>query len=139
MKFKKLASGAKLPTRAHNDDLGLDLYTLETTTACANTTTLIRTGIATAFDAGIGGILKDRSSVASQKRLYVKAGVIDPSYRGEILVLLENPDNHSKVIQGGMKIAQMILVQSIPTVIEEVDDFEDETKRGTGGFGSTGV
>jgi len=77
--------------------------------------------------------------VASKQRLYVKAGVIDPSYRGEILVLLENPSGKGQLIQGGSKIAQMVLVPSVATSIEEIEEFEDETARGTGGFGSTGA
>lgn len=138
VKFKKLSEWAKIPTRAH-DDLGLDLYALDTTLVSASGSTLVRTGIAAEFDSGIGGILKDRSSVASKQRLYVKAGVIDPSYRGEILILIENPNHQAQLIKGGTKIAQMVLVQSIPTQIEEVEEFEMETKRGAKGFGSTGI
>jgi deoxyuridine 5'-triphosphate nucleotidohydrolase len=138
MKFKKLVKWAKIPTRAHEDDLGLDLYAIDTTLISANGSTLVHTGVAAAFDPGIGGILKDRSSVASKQRLYVKAGVIDPSYRGEILVLLENPDNKGKLVHGGDKIAQMVLVPSVATTIEEIEDFEDETTRGEQGFGSSG-
>lgn len=137
MKFKKLAPWATLPTRAHMDDLGLDLYALNGMIVQGKSCTLVPTGIACQFDANTGGIIKDRSSVASKRRLYVKAGVIDPSYRGEIFVLLENPNDNSQLIQAGEKIAQMVLVKTIYTNFEEVTEFDNETERGDKGFGST--
>jgi dUTP pyrophosphatase len=148
MKFKKLDPNAVLPTKAHTNDLGFDLYALETTTISGLSNKLIKTGIAAQFpvtmdESGfftqkIGGILKDRSSVASTQRLYVKAGVIDPGYTGEIKILLENPDGFTKTVTAGTKIAQMILVQVIESDIEEVEEFTFDPVRGDKGFGSSG-
>lgn len=136
IKFKRLTETAIIPTKAHIDDLGLDLYSNEDVVVPSLSNKLVSTGIVCEFPPFIGGILKDRSSVASKQRLYVKAGVIDPSYRGEIRILLENPDATPKTIKAGTKIAQMVLVKTEWVDIEETSEVND-TERGEKGFGSS--
>ena len=68
----------------------------------------------------------------------VGAGVIDEDYRGEVGVILFNHSKVDFVVKTGDRIAQLIIEKITPTVIEEVKEL-DETDRGEGGFGSTGV
>ncbi|KKL04712.1 hypothetical protein LCGC14_2613350, partial [marine sediment metagenome] len=95
--------------------------------------------IAIQFPKNVGGVLKDRSGVASKQGLFVKAGVIDPNYRGEIHVLLWNSTRQPIAISPGARICQMILMPSfrLTEEIEWVDELDD-TDRGEGGFGSSG-
>ena len=138
MKIKKLHPDAQLPTKAHDSDLGWDLCAVEDTTIPSWSRRLVRTGIAIQFPENVGGVLKDRSGVASKQGLFIKAGVIDPSYRGEIFVLMWNSTRQPIQISVGAKIAQMILMPSFKLTgeIEWAEEIDD-TDRGEGGFGSS--
>lgn len=140
MKVKKLHPEAKLPEKANPSDLGWDLFSVEDVTIPPTQRKLVKTGIAIQFPENVGGILKDRSSVASKQGVFVKAGVIDPNYRGEILVLLWNSESLPIQIAAGAKIAQMILMPAfqLTAPLEEVRTL-DATDRGDGGFGSSGA
>jgi dUTP pyrophosphatase len=87
----RLDTNAKLPTKAHYGDLGYDLYALEDITLAPGKVTIVRTGIACNFPSGVGALLRDRSSVATKKEVFVVAGVIDQGYTGEIKVAFFNP------------------------------------------------
>lgn len=160
LRVKKLDPNAMLPTRAAYGDLGYDLYALEDTVLLPGKVTLVKTGIACNFPDGVGGILKDRSSVATKMEVFVKAGVIDQGYTGEIKVAVFNPGpivstqvyttgqesstGYETVLSGekrfkaGDKIAQMVLVNVMGLQVEETDGLE-ETERGSKGFGSSGT
>jgi dUTP pyrophosphatase len=90
LKVKRLHPDAKLPTKAHFGDLGYDMYALEDTVVPAGIVTKVRTGIAIEFPQYIGGIVKDRSSVATKQNLQVVAGVIDSQFCGEIIIAFYN-------------------------------------------------
>jgi len=105
-----------------------------------NNRAIISTGLHVQIPDGFVGILKDRSSLAS-KALTISAGVIDPSYLGEILVIMQNNHYGGYKISAGNRIAQMLVVPYLYVDTEQVDslyDF-DETTRGDQGFGSTGI
>jgi len=137
MKYKKLDPSALPPQKAHENDLGWDLFSLDSPIIPPFNYRLVRTGIAIGFPPNVGGILKDRSGVASKQGLFVHAGVIDPGYTGEILVLIYNSNKVPVEIKMGAKIAQMILMPVfMVSELKEVSDL-DETDRGSGGFGST--
>ena len=138
MKVKKLHPDAQLPEKAHPSDLGWDLICSEDMLIPSWDRRLVRTGIAIEFPRNVGGILKDRSGIASKQGLFVKAGVIDPNYRGEILVLLWNSTRQPIAISVGAKICQMLLMPSFQLTgeIEWVEDLDD-TDRGEKGFGSS--
>lgn len=137
MKVKRLAPEAKLPVKAHIDDLGYDLFSVESMPIFPGMTTLVRTGIAIEFPTGYGGIIKDRSSMA-RVGLVTHAGVIDSGYRGEIQVLLHNVTSGTNFIGKGQKIAQLVLVPITDEQIVEVDELST-TVRNSAGFGSTGA
>lgn len=134
-----LALGATEPVRALDGDLGFDLYSNELVSFAPNDIKLVNTGVKCKFPTNIGGILKDRSSVASKRKMFIHAGVIDSNYRGEIKILFHNAGNEYQTFYPEDKIAQMVLVNVIEvgdSII--VDNFDDETTRSDRGFGSTG-
>ena len=131
---------AKLPTRAHPTDAGLDLAPSETTHIAPGVVTLVPTGVAVAIPEGHVGILAARSSLASKKAMTLAngVGVIDAGFRDEIKVPVIPLDGCHNLIQAGQKIAQLIILPiALPTV--EVVSELPESARGLGGFGSTGV
>lgn len=132
--------GADLPTRAHPTDAGLDLYAAETVHVIPNQVTLVPTGIAVAIPEGHVGLLAARSSLATKKAMTLAngVGVIDPDYRGEIQVPITPLDGCRNLIQAGTRIAQLVILPIALPRLDVVADLDDTT-RGTGSFGSTGV
>ena len=124
------------PTRAHWNDAGLDLFSMETKYIPPNNSALFSTGIKMAIPSGYYGQVSSRSSLAI-KNIEVGAGIIDSSYRGEIKVLLRNFNVTSFPIEKGQKIAQLIIQPCWIGDLNPVTYLED-TNRGDGGFGSTG-
>jgi dUTP pyrophosphatase len=139
MKVKRLYYDSKLPTKAHAGDLGYDLYAAEQITIYAGQTKLISTGVAIQFPEGYGGLIRDRSSVASKQGLFNVAGVIDNGYTGEIKVALYNSTEGFITIYCGDKIAQLILIPVVNFQVTEVDEIKSSDGRGSDGFGSTGT
>ena len=138
MKICKLHPDATVPTKAHENDLGWDLHCLEDITISAQNRAVIRTGIAIGFPENVGGMVKDRSGVASKQGLYVHAGVIDPDYTGEIQIVMFNSTTTDVTVRKGAKIAQLLLLPVFfVTEVQLVGNLED-TKRCDAGFGSTG-
>lgn len=138
LKVKKIVSGATLPVKAHAGDLGYDLFAAEQVVIYANETKLISTGVAVEFPNGYGGLIRDRSSIATKRYLFNVAGVIDNGYTGEIKVALYNSTDELQTIYKGDKIAQMILIPTVDFTVEEVTDITSQDGRGSNGFGSTG-
>jgi dUTP pyrophosphatase len=138
MKVKRLHEDALLPTKAHEGDLGYDLYSVGPTQIGPGATMTVRTGVAIQFPEGYGGIVKDRSSVSTKLKLFTVAGVIDNGYTGEIHVAIHNASGFMQVIGPGQKIAQLVLIPVTNFQIEEADDIETTDGRGQDGFGSTG-
>jgi len=139
LKVKRLSPDAKIPNKAHQSDLGWDLFSNETIIVPPFGRELVRTGIAVQFPPNVGGIIKDRSGMASKRGLFIHAGVIDPDYRGEVQILMFNASKAPVEIKKGDKIAQMILMPVFMVSSFEVVEELDETVRGESGFGSTGT
>ena len=101
---------------------------------------LIGTGIAIALPAGYEAQIRPRSGLALKNGIAVpnSPGTIDADYRGEVGIILINLGQEDFVVQRGMRVAQMVITSCIQVALDEVDDL-DETDRGVGGFGSTGV
>ncbi len=141
----KVSQEAVLPTRAHPDDAGLDLYSLEDVllTSSQNATIqgqpngkVIRTGIAISLPIGYVGLVADRSSLA-KKGIKCAGGVIDSGYRGEIHIVLWNISNQEIRLNRGDRIAQLLILPVITPAVKEVPEL-DTTQRGEKGFGSSG-
>lgn len=127
---------AKLPTRAHQTDAGLDLYALENYSLTPGEKIIIRTGVRIAIPDGCAGFIWDKSGLA-RDGLHVTGGVIDSGYRGEILINMVNLGLDIINISRGQKVAQIIIQKiELPEIKESI--ITDETERGENGFGSTG-
>jgi dUTP pyrophosphatase len=136
LKIKKLKDDAVMPTRAHHDDAGIDIYTNEEVTIKAGETKKVGTGIAVAVPSSYVGLVWDKSSIGS-KGIKTLGGVLDAQYRGEIFVVLHNLSKEPVTFKAGDKIAQLLIQKVELLPVEEVEEL-DETDRGEGGFGSTG-
>lgn len=135
---KRLTDTARLPTRAHPGDAGLDLYADESVIVCASFRLLVSTGISVAIPSGYVGLIWPRSGLAAKHGISVDAGVIDAGYRGPVKVLVTNAskDNHYEIHRGD-KIAQL-LIQPVSLMTPVEADELDASERDTGGFGSSG-
>lgn len=134
--LRRLDPAAVLPTRAHPDDAGLDLYGLEDATVAPREGRVLRTGVAVAVPAGHVGLVCDRSSMA-KRGLKTAGGVIDAGYRGEVGVVVWNISGEAQTVKKGERIAQMLVIPiATPAPVDTAD--LGETARGAAGFGSTG-
>ena len=137
LKVKRLTETAKLPEKAHQGDLGYDVFADEDKWIAPGDFKLVSTGISVLNNTyKYGFIIKDRSSIA-MKGLFTHAGVIDAGYTGEIKVLFHNNSATAIKLERGDKIAQLVPTKVINFEVEEVDELF-QTKRGENGFGSTG-
>lgn len=139
-----LNEGAKAPIYSSDGAIGLDLFAHinfrndGTVTLRPGQRMGFPTGVKMAIPEGYYGRVAPKSGLASKAGLDVLAGVIDSDYRGEIIVLLINLGQSPVVIHNGEKIAQLIFEKAVKaTHFHQVESL-DETKRGEGGFGSTG-
>ena len=140
--IKKLKANAALPVYSSAAAAGADLR------ACLEEDVIIRpgkmemisTGLAMEVPEGYAGLIYARSGLASKRGLAPanKVGVIDSDYRGEIMVALHNHSEEAAVISHGERIAQLIITPYLTAEFTEKEVLE-ETERGFGGFGSTGI
>lgn len=139
--IKRLDPSVELPTYAYVGDAGLDLRANEDVTLAPHERRLISTGLAVAIPEGFAGFVQPRSGLALKQGLSMAntPGLVDSHYRGELKVCAVNLDDERPIsIERGERIAQLV-IQRVPTVrLVEVDEL-DETDRGAGGFGSSGV
>ncbi len=139
MKIKLLTDTATAPTYATDGSAGLDLYADgDYAIPPESDFVVVSTGISVEIDADKTGLVWPRSGMASKFGIDTGAGVIDSDYRGELKVLLFNHGDDTYRIKRGDRIAQLLIVPCYRPKIEIVDSL-DETERGAGGFGSTGV
>ena len=136
---KKLAAGAKLPAYAHPGDAGMDLFSAESVELPPGESRLVKTGIAVQLPPGTEGQVRPRSGLASRHMVTVlnAPGTIDEGYRGEVGVILINHSRSPFRVEPGMKIAQLLVTPVLRVTVEETPELSD-TRRGAGGFGSTG-
>ncbi len=139
---KLLDPRAKLPAYGSSDAAGADLYALTDgpVTIAPGQTVLIHTGIALAIPQGYAGLVCARSGLATKEGLAPanKVGVIDADYRGELMVSLYNQSTVNRIVEHGDRIAQLVITPYLTAQYAPVDELDD-TQRGAGGFGSTGV
>ena len=138
---RRLSPDAVLPTRAHATDAGADLYSVEKVHLAPGERALVGTCIALALPAGTVGLIHPRSGLAAKQGLSIvnTPGTIDADYRGELKVCLVNLDPTTPVdIEPGMRIAQLLVQRVELASFTEVESLDD-TERGAGGYGSTGV
>ena len=143
MRIKFLNDRAKMPTNGSKYAAGYDLHAAneEPVTIYPGTCEKIGTGLAMEIPVGFFGAIFARSGLATKQGLRPAncVGVVDSDYRGEVIVAVHNDSNEPRQIAPGERIAQLVLLSyGVVDGFEVVDELED-TDRGEGGFGSTGV
>ncbi|PIS07718.1 dUTP diphosphatase [Candidatus Berkelbacteria bacterium CG10_big_fil_rev_8_21_14_0_10_43_13] len=137
IKVKKIDPTAKLPSFAHADDAGLDLYSRkEYVVKPDNQVYKIDTGIAFEIPTGFVGLIWDKSGI-SLKGIKTVGGVIDAGYRGEVTASVINLSKSDYVVNAGDKIAQILIQKVEHPEIVQVDELSN-SKRGVNRYGSTG-
>ena len=140
LSVRRLDERARLPTRAHDGDAGLDLYALEEAELEPGARAQLRTGVAVEIPPGHAGLVLPRSGLAARHGIALvnAPGLIDSGYRGELQVLLLNTDrNHAFRVAALDRIAQRVIVAVAAPEVLEAAELTDSA-RGTGGFGSSG-
>jgi dUTP pyrophosphatase len=137
LKVKRIHPEAKLPVYGHPGDAGLDLFSVADRDIAPGEVFAVPTGIQVAVPAGHVGLVWDKSGL-SLKGVHRLAGVVDAGYRGAVQVVMINLGDAPFAVKKGMKIAQL-LVQPVAAVAVVEAGSLDDTSRGQGGFGSTGL
>lgn len=138
--IKRLRADARVPVRAYAGDAGLDLAACDRVEIPPGGRAVVGTGLAVAIPPGHAGLVVPRSGLAARSGIgKVNApGLIDAGYRGEIMVILLNTDATSSfVVEPGMRIAQLVVVELPELDVVEVDELPSGT-RGVAGLGSSG-
>ncbi|MED1950973.1 dUTP diphosphatase [Brevibacillus centrosporus] len=165
VKIKKLHPDAVIPQYARAMDAGFDLVAVEDVLVAPGESVKVPTGLAFALPEGFELQVRPRSGISAKTKLRLSnaPGTIDAGYRGEVAILVDNTreasrayknvcldasekevtvdqevDTHSYLIKKGDRLAQGVIA-IVPVAQFEVVDELDETERGTGGFGSSGI
>ena len=140
--IKKLSKEVSLPKYETEGSSGLDLAAFidKNIKIKPGKSEIIPTGLAIAIPKNFEIQIRPRSGLAAKNQISVlnTPGTIDADYRGEIKVILINLSKKSFIVEKGLRIAQMVLCPVIKAKLKEVESLED-TQRGSGGFGSTGI
>ncbi|HOJ16003.1 MAG: dUTP diphosphatase [Caldisericia bacterium] len=141
IRINTLNSNFVLPKYAHEGDAGLDLYSTDDVILLPRERKKVGCGFSIAIPEGFLGAIAPRSGLAIEYGVTVlnSWGVIDPSYRGEVSVILINLSNNDVVLKKGSKIAQLIIVPYEKVELFIDSEKLDSTDRGEKGFGSSGI
>lgn len=140
VRIKKVHPDAVIPVYKTSGAAGADLYAIADDIIYPGDTVIIKTGLSVVIPDGYCGLVQGRSGLSVNDNYHVKTGIIDSDYRGEIGVIMSNPcTSHMPLhIAKGDRIAQILFI-----AVSQVDFIEchslDDTERGSGGFGSTGI
>lgn len=140
VKIKKLHENAEMPRRATPESAGFDLHAIEDFTICPGEHKSVRTGLAFELPPAYAMLVYPRSGNAKKYGITLSnaVGVVDSDYRGEVMVLLHNAGHYEVSFKTGDRIAQAI-IHALPDIeLIECEELND-TERGKGGFGSTGL
>lgn len=137
IKIKRIDSEIPKPFYGHKGDAGFDLKTREKKTLLSGEKTLLPTGLILEIPEGYVGLVWDKSGLAIKEGLKTLGGVIDSTYRGEVMVGIVNLSKKKYIFEKGDKVAQMLIQKVEEVDFEEVDEVKS-SERGSKGFGSTG-
>ena len=140
LRFRKIHPDAVLPAYAHPSDAGMDVRSVEDLTIAPGKRALVHTGLVMLLPPMYEAQVRPRSGLALKSGVTVlnTPGTIDSGYRGEVGVILANFGDADFHVRKGDKIAQIVIAPvTQPEIVETTE--VDETDRGSGGFGSTGV
>ena len=140
--IKRLSREVPLPKYETDGSSGLDLaaFIEKNIEIKPGKSKIIPTGLAIAIPKNFEIQIRPRSGLAAKNQISVlnTPGTIDADYRGELKVILINLGDKSFFVEKGLRVAQMVLCPIVKAKLKEEESLED-TKRGSGGFGSTGV
>ena len=139
--IQRLRDDAVIPARAYHGDAGLDLAACERVELAPGERAVVGTGLAVAIPDGHAGFVQPRSGLADRHGITVvnSPGLIDSGYRGELKVILLNTDRADPfVVEPGMRIAQLVVLEVPAVELEEVEELP-ATERGVRGHGSSGT
>ena len=140
--IKRLSKEVPLPKYETDGSSGLDLaaFVDKNIEIKPGKSNIIPTGLAVAIPKDFEIQIRPRSGLAAKNQISVlnTPGTIDADYRGELKIILINLSNKSFIVEKGLRIAQMVLCPVVKAKFKEVESLDD-TKRGSGGFGSTGA
>jgi len=139
--IKRLSKNISLPKYETDGSSGMDLAANidDKIEIAPGKSAVIPTGLSVSIPKNFEIQIRPRSGLAAKNQISVlnTPGTIDADYRGELKVILINLSNTAFIIEKGLRIAQMVVCPIIKATLKEVESLE-ETKRGLGGFGSTG-
>lgn len=140
LKFKRIHPEATLPAYAHEGDAGMDVRSVEELEILPGARALVHTGLVIMLPPGWEAQVRPRSGLALKHGVTVlnTPGTIDAGYRGEVGVILANFGSEPFRVAKGDKVAQIVVAPVVRAGIVEAAEVDD-TERGAGGFGSTGV
>lgn len=141
LKFRRIGTHTlPLPTRAHPTDAGVDLRITEDFILYQGETKITKTGFAVHLEEGTLGFVVPRSGLSSTTKLRIanSPGTIDHNYRGEVGIIVENLGEMPLKFFVGDRLAQFVHLDCHTLPVEEVFE-EEETDRGTSGFGDSGI
>ena len=133
----QLDDGAHMPTYAHTSDAGMDLYAMNRCVIPPHGSAVFDTGVHVAIPEGFCGLIVSKSGLNINHGL-TSDGLIDSGYTGSIRVKLYNHTSHTKIIENGQKISQMVILPYLHTELVLTSKLPDNSLRGNNGFGSTG-
>ncbi len=139
--IQRLRADALLPARAYHGDAGFDLAACDRVELPPGERAVVGTGLAVAIPEGYAGFVQPRSGLADRHGISIvnAPGLIDSGYRGELKVILINTDTtHPFVVEPGMRIAQLVVLEVPELELAEVDELPT-TERGVRGHGSSGT
>ena len=140
--IKKLSKEDPLPKYETNGSSGLDLAAFidKNIEIKPGKSEMIPTGLTVAIPKNFEIQIRPRSGLAAKNQISVlnTPGTIDSDYRGELKVILINLSDKIFIVEKGLRIAQMVLCPVVKAKLKEVNSLDD-TARGSGGFGSTGI
>jgi dUTP pyrophosphatase len=140
LKVRKLREDAQIPRYAHGpeEDAGMDLCAVEAVSLAPGERKLVATGISIELPSGYEAQIRPRSGLALKYGITLpnSPATIDPGYRGEIRVILQNTGSEVFHVAPGERIAQMVIARY--EAVEWVEGELSESERGYGGFGSSG-
>ena len=133
----EMLDGGTKPTRAHENDAGLDLYAMHGGLVRAGQTATFHTGVKVRLPEESAGILLPKSGLMVKNDI-LTFGVIDEGYEGEIMVHMFNFGREDYTVRAGDKISQMIIASILRPHLEFVEHLPSGSERGENGFGSSG-
>ena len=140
LRFKRIHPDAVLPAYAHPSDAGMDVRSVADLVIPSGGRALVPTGLVAIIPPMYEIQVRPRSGLALKHGVTVlnTPGTIDSGYRGEIGVILANFGDREFSVSKGDKVAQLVFAPVVQPEIEETDTIDD-TDRGAGGLGSTGI